>query len=285
MFRIGEFSKISQTPASQLRYYDEIGLLKPAKIDKWTGYRFYSAQQLPDLNRILALKELGMSLEQIRRMIDSDVSSEEIRGMLSLKKSQVEQTLMDEVNRLRHIEARLAQIENGDGLADYDIVVKSVPEQPFLSFRTDYNHFGQAFETMVEMHKALPGAIDRKQLGYFTALMHTDTYGTDPIDLEMGFVMPEMKELTVSMENGGQMTSSILPSVDAMVTAVRVGMPDESYACRGVLAGWMESNGYEISGVGREVFIVPPTPGREAETVMEIQYPIRLSDGAALPAI
>ena len=278
MFRIGEFSKISQTPASQLRYYDEIGLLKPVKIDKWTGYRFYSAQQLPDLNRILALKDLGMSLEQIRRMIDSDVSSEEIRGMLALKKTQVEQTLMDEVNRLRHIEARLHQIENGNGLDNYDIVVKSVPEQPFLSFRMNYSNFGQAFDTMKDIYQALPGAVDQKQLGHFTALMHTDTYGTEVIDLEMGFVMNEYQDLSLTLDDQRQMTTGVLPAVDSMVTAVRVGMPDESYGCRGVLAGWMESNGYELSGVGREVFIVPPMPGREAETVMEIQYPIRIAD-------
>lgn len=77
MFKIGEFSKITQVAGSQLRYYDEIGLLNPAKIDEWTGYRYYSAQQIPRLNRILALKDLGLSLDQVRRMLDDDVSTEE----------------------------------------------------------------------------------------------------------------------------------------------------------------------------------------------------------------
>jgi DNA-binding transcriptional MerR regulator len=67
MFRIGEFSKIAQAPCSLLRYYDQIGLLKPAHIDQWTGYRYYSAKQLPRLHRIPALKELGLTLEQITR--------------------------------------------------------------------------------------------------------------------------------------------------------------------------------------------------------------------------
>ena len=111
MFRIGEFSKIAQVPGSLLRYYDQIGLLKPAHIDQWTGYRYYSARQLPRLHRILALKELGLTLEQIARLVDEEISTAEIRGMLALKKAQVEQAVHQELTRLRHIEARLQQID------------------------------------------------------------------------------------------------------------------------------------------------------------------------------
>lgn len=81
MFRIGEFSKIAQTPISQLRYYDRIGLFQPAHTDQFTSYRYYSAEQLPDLNRVLALKELGMTLEQIKRLVLDHVSADEIRGL------------------------------------------------------------------------------------------------------------------------------------------------------------------------------------------------------------
>src|SRR5688572_7131248 len=134
MYRIGEFSKIAQVPGGVLGYYDQIGLLKPAHIDKWTGYRYYSAKQLPRLHRILALKELGLSLDQITRLIDEEVSGAEIRGMLMLKKAQVEQTLHEELTRLRYIEARLNWI---DAPADsgYDIVLKTVPAQSYLSLR------------------------------------------------------------------------------------------------------------------------------------------------------
>lgn len=70
MFRIGEFSKIAQVSGRLLRYYDEIGLLSPQSIDPETGYRYYSARQLPRLNRILVLKELGLSLEHIAHLLD-----------------------------------------------------------------------------------------------------------------------------------------------------------------------------------------------------------------------
>lgn len=100
MFRIGEFSKIAQVSGRLLRYYEEIGLLIPEYTDPQTGYRFYSAKQLPRLNRILVLKELGLSLEQIARLVGRDTSAEEIRGMLKLRKAQIEQTVQEELARL-----------------------------------------------------------------------------------------------------------------------------------------------------------------------------------------
>ena len=76
MLRISEFSRLTMVPAKTLRYYDDIGLLKPMRVDEWTGYRYYSVEQLPRLNRILALKALGLSLEQIGRLLDDDLSAE-----------------------------------------------------------------------------------------------------------------------------------------------------------------------------------------------------------------
>ena len=61
MFKIGDFSKLSRVSVKTLRYYDELGLLKPANVDDFTGYRYYVIDQMPRLNRILALKDLGFS--------------------------------------------------------------------------------------------------------------------------------------------------------------------------------------------------------------------------------
>ena len=127
MYQIGEFSKIAQVSGRLLRYYDELDLLKPEHIDDQTGYRYYSATQLPKLNRILALKELGLTLDQIKRMVDDDVSPEELRGMLMMKKSQIEQMLQEEIARVRYIESRIDQINVEGNMDNYDIVLKSVP--------------------------------------------------------------------------------------------------------------------------------------------------------------
>src|SRR5262249_25694632 len=134
MFSIGEFSKIAQVSGRLLRYYDQQGLFKPAQIDPETGYRFYSAKQLPELNRILALKELGLTLEQIARL-SPQISVDELRDMLVQKKSQIEQTLRAEVARVRYIESRIDQIDRDGHLCENDVVVKSVAAQAFLAAR------------------------------------------------------------------------------------------------------------------------------------------------------
>jgi DNA-binding transcriptional MerR regulator len=85
MFLTGEFSQIARVSKRLLQYYDEIGLLKPAHIDPHTGYRYYSARQLPRLNRILVLKDLGLGLDSIAKMMQADVSDTEIGGMLLMK--------------------------------------------------------------------------------------------------------------------------------------------------------------------------------------------------------
>ena len=72
MFRIGEFAQIAQVSGRQLRFYDQLGLLQPAHIDAQTGYRYYSIRQLPRLNSILALKELGLSLDRIRTALNTE---------------------------------------------------------------------------------------------------------------------------------------------------------------------------------------------------------------------
>ena len=115
MFRIGEFAQIAQVSARQLRFYDQLGLLQPAHIDAQTGYRYYSIRQLPRLNSILALKELGLSLEQIGPLLKDEISATELRAMLTLKRAEVERSLRDEETRLRHIESRIAQIDRHGG--------------------------------------------------------------------------------------------------------------------------------------------------------------------------
>jgi DNA-binding transcriptional MerR regulator len=148
MFRIGEFSQIARVSGRLLRYYDGLGLLRPDRIDPQTGYRYYSARQLPRLNRILALKELGLPLDQIARMLDEQVSADEIRGMLMLKKAELQQSLREEEARLRSIESRLKQVEEQGSIADYDVVIKSAPAQPYLSVRSIFPALGDAIAMM-----------------------------------------------------------------------------------------------------------------------------------------
>src|SRR4051794_29271509 len=136
VFRIGEFSRIVALSVRVLRHYDEIGLLVPARVDPATGYRYYSAAQLADAHRIIALKELGLSLEQVRRLTEEHVSTEELVGMLRLESARAQQARTDAEHRLLRLQHQLAHVDGGGSLADIHIIEKAVPAMPLLACRT-----------------------------------------------------------------------------------------------------------------------------------------------------
>ncbi|WP_420630683.1 MerR family transcriptional regulator [Candidatus Leptofilum sp.] len=278
MFRIGEFSRIAQTTVKQLRYYDEIGLFQPEHIDRFTGYRYYRAAQLPDLNRILAMKDLGLTLEQIKRLVADDVSADEIRGMLSLKKAQVEQELHQQIERLHHIEARLRQVEQEGEMAVDDIVLKELPPQPFFSFRETLPHIRKSQLYLKEMKKLLPSRLPKKALSHFAAVYHSQAFELESVDIEIGFLLNEGVDEAVQLRSGPELTMNILPRVETAACAVRVGTLPDGYESYANMGRWMEANGYEMAGNVREVFIVPPNPERVEETVCEIQLPVTLME-------
>jgi DNA-binding transcriptional MerR regulator len=275
MFRIGEFSKLTQIAASQLRFYDEIGLFQPQHIDQFTNYRYYSTTQLPNLHRILALKELGLSLEQIQRLVMEEVSAEEIRGMLLLKKAQVEQSLRNEMTRLQNIEAHLNQIEHNGALVQNDIALKGLPATPFLGFRRVFPNLQIGTECMVETTQLIPSRISRTILNHFAALFHGDTFDTESADIEIGFLLNAALHTPLRLGNVYEFTPSVLPEVSSAACTLHIGPLDrlfESYATAG---RWIEANGYSLAGAVREVFIVPPSPEELHEVVCELQIPIK----------
>ena len=136
MLKIGEFSKLGSVTVKALRHYARLGLLRPAWTDRFSGYRYYTLQQLPRLNRILALKDLGFSLEQIAGLVNEDVPVEQLRGMLLRKQKELETRLRAEQNRLEWVAARLSQLESGgEPLASAAVLVKRAPALPVAAVR------------------------------------------------------------------------------------------------------------------------------------------------------
>jgi DNA-binding transcriptional MerR regulator len=143
MFKIGDFSKLSHVSIKTLRYYDEIGLLRPGEIDRFTGYRYYAATQLSRLNRILLLKGLGLSLDQIGRLLESDLPPDQLRGMLKLRRAEIERSIEEEEARLGQVEALLIQIEQENTLmSKYDVVIKQVAPVRIASVRDVVANYG-----------------------------------------------------------------------------------------------------------------------------------------------
>ena len=285
MFRIGEFSKISQTPITQLRYYDQIGLFQPAHIDKFTSYRYYSADQLPDLNRILALKALGFTLEQIKRQVLDNISAEEIRGMLNLRKAQVEQTVQDEISNLRVIEARLQQIETEGVVTEDDVILKSVPAQPFYSTRKVLSNLFNIKAISAELKQLVPEYVGQKRLSYLTVIGHSEGFQVKDADIEIGFLLNDAVNQSLLLPSGNEVKMRILPAEEKVISAVRIGRYENGFDGYANLGRWVEQNGFKMTGPVREIFIKPPTPDNPDDAVFEIQFPITNTPIESLPEL
>jgi DNA-binding transcriptional MerR regulator len=275
MFRIGEFAQIAQVSGRQLRFYDQLGLLRPAHTDPQTGYRYYSIRQLPLLNSILALKELGLSLEQIGPLLKNEISPVELRGMLTMKRAQVERSLRDEEARLRHIESRIAQIDRHGGFEDYDVVVKSIAPIPFLSLRCACEDMDEGVR-MIRTVAEDGGRQIRPALRDKLMVVARNDRDEEKLDLEIGFSLTRPSNANVRVSGDLVLRASELPAVETMATIVRPGTNAASHTSFGAIGSWIEANAYEIAGPCRDVFLEPITgpPGFEGALV-EIQFPVR----------
>jgi DNA-binding transcriptional MerR regulator len=123
MLKIGEFAQICQVTVRTLRYYDEIGLLKPSHVDPWTGYRYYARDQAARLNRITTLKDLGLSLDQIGPLLDNDLAPAEVRGMLKLKEAELTDQMRELETQLSRVRTWLGEVEKETAMSEYAQVV------------------------------------------------------------------------------------------------------------------------------------------------------------------
>jgi DNA-binding transcriptional MerR regulator len=275
MFRIGEFAQIAQVSGRQLRFYDQLGLLQPAHVDQQTGYRYYTIRQLPRLNSILALKELGLSLEQIGPLLDREMSPAELRSMLTLKRAQLERSLQEEEARLRHIESRIAQIDR-EGKADgFDVIVKSTPPTPFLAVNCGCDNMDEVMRMVRTVAEEGTRQI-RPALRDKLVVVARNDVDAEKLDLDIGFSLTRPSNTSVRIAGDLVLRATELPAIETMATVVRPGTNAESHTSFGTVGRWIEANHYEIAGPCREIFLEPITgpPGFEGALV-EIQFPVR----------
>jgi DNA-binding transcriptional MerR regulator/effector-binding domain-containing protein len=274
VFRIGDFSRIARVSCRLLRYYDGIGLLKPASIDRDSGYRYYSAAQLPMLNRILVLKELGLSLDEIVRVVQSSASPAQLRALLNARRSEIERSLAAEQERLRQLETRIAQLDSGGELIADDVIVRSDPAQWLLSTRQLLPSFAAAREVISAVVRLAKKSIASDRLGPLLAIAHASEFEPDQLDVEVGFIVRSQSQDSVSDTGGTTLTLRELPATQRLATCVRIGLPEHAHLITGKIGAFVEANGYQLAGPSRELFLQSPRLDRMAESVVEMQFPI-----------
>ena len=270
MIRIGDFSKFSRVSIKTLRFYDEMGLLKPIEVDRFTGYRYYEFDQLPRLYRILALKDLGFSLEEIGRLLEDNLSTEQMRGMLKLRQAEIRQQVEEEEERLERVELWLRQIEQENSMSKYDVVIKKIEPLKVASVRGVVPTPPDQRSLWDELITYLNGQ-SAKMIGPPMAIYHDKEFKERDWDIEV--VMPIVDELVST--NGVKVYD--LPSFEKMACVVHKGPFATIGEAYDALAKWIDQNGYQIVGPGRELNLrLPDKLGdqHDPNTVNEIQFSV-----------
>lgn len=260
---IGDFARLGQVSVRMLRHYDALGLLRPAHVDQWSGYRSYDPGQLPALNRIVALRELGFSLAQIGELHAADLPLEELRGMLRLRRAQVEDEVRAAGIRLAAVESRLRMIEK-ENAVPIDPVTKTLPALRLaaLTARIPREELGQHIGPMFRRVEA---ALAPQGAPLATAIATYDDTG-EGMDVVVGYALEG--DAGVPRE----LTLVELPEKTG-VCAVHLGPMTTIGESWQELYRSVVDSGHRPDGPCREHYIRAESPD-QADWVTELQQPI-----------
>ena len=280
MYKIGEFSRLSQVSVRMLRHYDKLGLLTPSEIDHWTGYRYYTIDQLPRLNRILALNGMGFTLQQVSDLlIDPEtLSAERMRGMLMVRQAELEQELQDKRMQIASVEARLRQIELEDDPLPYEVIVKSVEKLPVASVRQLVPTIDQVGYYCDRLYERLYGSLAKMQiepLAPEVTLYHADEFTETDLDVEMAVAVEA--EAVEENPRDEYIRFGWLPAADEVATLAFEGLYEEIPAAILTLLGWVGAQEFALAGPLREVHLSGPAHVGgvlQEPAVLELQMPV-----------
>jgi DNA-binding transcriptional MerR regulator len=269
MIRIGDFSKLSRVSIKTLRFYDEMGLLKPNNVDPYTGYRYYEFDQLLRVNRILALKDLGFSLEEIGQLLDSNFTSEQMRGMLKLRQSEIKRKVCEEMERLERVEARLRQIEQEDYMSNYDVVIRKVEPILVASIRAVVATPPEQGHLWKELGEFLAVQQARLSEASCLTLYHDEDFKDRDWEIEVcepvESALPETARVKVRM----------LPGIEKMACTIHRGPFTTIGEAYNAIGKWIDASGYRICGPAREIYLRTSGGSQvDPNTVTEIQFPV-----------
>ncbi|GAB2448148.1 MerR family transcriptional regulator [Nocardia tengchongensis] len=270
MFSIGDFARFGSVSVRMLRHYDEIGLLPPSEVDPCSGYRFYAADQLARLNRIVALKDLGFTLNQVAEMLDGQLSADRLHGMLQLRRAQLANQVAADTARLASVEARLLRIEREGVMPEQEIVVKAlaatlVAEMSDVAAESGEAAVGPIIERLyARLGKAIPESgltITGAPVVYYE-------------ELEEGLRVHVAHQVAGEAAPGADFDLRHLPEIAQAATLAHRGKLTDLCVSFEAMGRWADENGYAPNAPIREVYLNAPGDPASAEWVVELQMPV-----------
>jgi len=243
MLSIGQFSRACQVTIKTLRYYDKLGLVKPAYIDEQTGYRYYETDQVSQLLLIQRLKRYGFSLTeilQLQSIQDTDI----LRKKLIAQKQLLQQRLTETSSIVRELEQHLATLERTGNIMsyqnNYQITLQHREALPILSIRQRMGidefgyYYGKLFDQIVSRQLTMNGPL--------MAIYHDEEFHSDDNDTEVAAPIVQTDAATRILPGG------------LHATTIHIGAYASLPDAYGAVTRWISDNGYAIAGAPFEIY-------------------------------
>jgi DNA-binding transcriptional MerR regulator/predicted transcriptional regulator YdeE len=271
MLSIGDFARLGQVSPRTLRHYGDLGVLEPSHVDPATGYRYYELRQLSDLRRVLALRELGVGLDQIRELVAAaDISVEQMRGMLLLRQTEIAAGIAEQHDRLRRVATYLDALERGELMRTIDIAVKTaepvrMAETTGVAAGFGNENIGPVFEERLPIvwARLVEVAIEPG-----ICVAHYDWEDdSGHIVVHLGFDIGDQP-----FTDDDDVRVVELPAVEVASAIHRGPLVDIADTYEAIVR-WIEANGYRIADRSRELYL-EWNPEDATKHVTELQLPI-----------
>lgn len=246
MYTIGEFSRINRVTTKTLRHYERIGLFKPAQVDEWSGYRYYTREQLQELARILELRELGFSLSEIKKIVREG--------------ARLARSLHNRIEELQNEREVLAmKIEHAQNYLDRlttntqshaQAVLKPLPEVIVASMRTQIPSYDSYFEIVPKMGEYMHsvGAVCRDPAYCFT-IYHDMEYRERDIDAEI------CEAVIAPCQESERVKFKTIEAVPTAACLLHKGPYTTLHTSYNAVFMWIAEQGLRPSGPPRESYI------------------------------
>jgi effector-binding domain-containing protein len=266
MFKIGEFSKLVRVSPRMLRYYEQNGLLMPAEVDRFTGYRMYTVEQMPLLSRITQLRDMGFGVDEIKALLPNYTDRAVMREAVSRKQTEIQGAIAAEHIKLKKIAAISGRLMEVNMI--YDIELKSFPAEKVLSLR----EIVPTPEREPELWEKLAAyvkerKIDAAEVGY--SIYHDEDYKETDVDIEIAVTVSKFGT------SEGNYKFTELPAIPSAATVRFSGSYEGYNEAIEKLVAWVESNGYTMSGQVRGLAIKSyANCENETDFLTELQVPV-----------
>ena len=267
MLKISEFSRICMVSVKTLRYYDEIGLLPPAEVDQWTKYRYYSAEQLPRLRRIIMLKGMGFSLVEIGRILNEDLTADQIADIARLKRAELNEQLNQQQAQLVQLDYWLDQLAQEHKMSDYTVSIKEVQPvsvcytRSIIPTQAEIPNYLGPMLGKVFAHAGQHDAVEGTCIAEYYDQEFTGK------DMDTGAAAVLTKEIPAG--DGVE-----IRELDSGMVAFTTHLGPYRFLTNAFVAvsRWIGANGYRICGQSREVYLSGDADGDQEDCVTEVMF-------------